>query len=261
MLGYLGISSGAFWDYYLSGLMYGSGTERDSVLLVLNVPGLIGRCVFWSFIPWASIKRVTSSSFGSSIETTFVYFRTDNIYANGRLMFMKYNPYLGESWEAWDTCFIPLNLKVPIGDLDMDGIWDTIWARSSIAQVESLNAGVYTVTISPLKYGVWLSRSSYLFDSIVVWEYYRFKFIPYVGKVEEHLDSQKWRYYRSGSSFDMPVWDVYHKVITTSITESIRNLQVKEESVYSLDGRKLGRSLPKRKGIYILRSGKKSVVK
>jgi hypothetical protein len=257
MLGWLGISNGAYWDYTLSGIMYGSGSERDSVFSVINVPGLIGRCVFWGFVPWASFRVRISSSFGSSTDTAFLYLRTDNIYSTGRLMIMKYNPAVGDNWEAWDTCFFPINIKIPVGDIDGDGSFDTIWTRPSRARVENISGGVYEVSISPLRYGIKLTSLSSFFDSIIVWEYYRFKFVPYFGKVEEHLDSQRWKYYRMGTPFEVPFRDLYHKVITTAISEEIRDVELGEKEVYTADGRYVGKSVPNRRGIYFVISGNK----
>ncbi len=257
-LDWLGVVEGRYWDYTITGILYGNGTERDSVFLV----GIIGPtsfpyCTFSSPLPGANYQRfMNTDSTGPRIDTGFIYFRQgyDNLYGENGLIVMKYNPSLGDNWQAWDTCLIRLNTRYPIGDIDGDGIVDTFWVRSSTARVASISGPSYFITISPLRYVVWSSLlSSYNIDSIVVWDYYRFKFNETFGKVEEHLDSSRIRYYMFGFPVvDTAFRNLYHKVATTSISEASKEITSGEVRVYTADGRYVGKFVPNRKGIYFV---------
>ncbi len=257
-LDWLGIVLGNYWDYTISGILWGNGTERDSVFLVGTLSGL-PYCPFYSF-PGANyeIRRNTDST-GLEIETGFIYFRSgyDDLYGDGGLMVMKYSPSVGNIWQAWDTCLLRLNVRFSIGDVDGDGIDDSVWVSSSNAVVQSVSSGNYTIDISPLRYAAWSSllSSIYNVDSIQIWDYYRFKFVENFGKIEEHLDSERIRYFIFGIPvLDTTFRDMYHKVITTSVREISRGFDGKG-AVYSVDGRYLGRDLPRKKGTYFIVSG------
>ena len=262
-LDWLGVVEGRYWDYTITGILYGNGTERDSVFIV----GFIGPtdfpyCTFVSSLPGANYQRfMNTDSTGPQIDTGFIYFRQgyDNLYGEDGLMVMKYNPSLGNNWEAVDTCLIRLNTRYPIGDIDGDAIVDSFWVRSSTARVENISGPSYFITISPLRYAVWSSLlSSYNIDSIVVWDYYRFKFNATFGKVEEHIDSERVKYYMFGFPvLDTAFRNLYHKVATTSISEASKDITSGEVRVYTADGRYVGKFVPNRRGIYFVLSGNK----
>jgi hypothetical protein len=205
---------------------------------------------------------MNTDSTGPQTETGFIYFRQgyDNLYGQDGLMVMKYNPSLGDNWEAWDTCLIRLNTRYPIGDIDGDGIVDTFWVKSSTARVASISGPSYFITISPLRYAVWISSLSsppFPIDSIVVWDYYRFKFNATFGKVEEHIDSERVKYYMFGFPIlDTAFRNLYHKVATTSISEASKEVTSGEVRVYTADGRYVGKLVPNRKGIYFVVSNR-----
>jgi hypothetical protein len=263
-LDWLGVEEGRYWDYTITGILYGNGTERDSVFLV----GVIGPtdfpyCTFASSLPGANYQSfMNTDSTGPQTETGFIYFRQgyDNLYGQDGLMVMKYNPSLGDNWEAWDTCLIRLNTRYPIGDIDGDGIVDTFWVKSSTARVASISGPSYFITISPLRYTVWISSLSsppFPIDSIVVWDYYRFKFNATFGKVEEHIDSERVKYYMFGFPIlDTAFRNLYHKVATTSISEASKEVTSGEVRVYTADGRYVGKLVPNRKGIYFVVSNR-----
>jgi hypothetical protein len=261
-LDWLGVVEGRYWDYTITGILYGNGTERDSVFLV----GVIGPsdfpyCTFSGFLPGANYQRfMNTDSTGPRTDTGFIYFRQgyDDLYGENGLIVMKYNPSLGDNWQAWDTCLIRLNTRYPIGDIDGDGIVDTFWVRSSTARVASISGPSYLITISPLRYTVRSSLlSSYFIDSIVIWDYYRFKFNESFGKVEEHLDSGRIRYYMFGSPVvDTTFRNLYRKVATTSISEASKGITSGEVKVYTADGRYVGNFVPNRKGIYFVVSNR-----
>jgi len=261
-LDWLGVVEGRYWDYTITGILYGNGTERDSVFLV----GVIGPtdfpyCTFASSLPGANYQRfMNTDSTGPQTDTGFIYFRQgyDDLYGEDGLMVMKYNPSLGDNWEAVDTCLIRLNTRYPIGDIDGDAIVDSLWVKSSTARVASISGPSYFITISPLRYAVWSSLlSSYNIDSIVVWDYYRFVFNATFGKVEEHLDSSRIRYYMFGSPvLDTTYRNLYHKVATTSISEASKEVISGEVRVYTADGRYVGKFVPNRKGIYFVVSNR-----
>jgi hypothetical protein len=261
-LDWLGVVEGRYWDYTITGIGYGNGTERDSVFFV----GFIGPtdfpyCTFVSSLPGANYQRfMNTDSTGPRIDTGFIYFRQgyDNLYGQDGIIVMKYNPSLGDNWQAWDTCLIRLNTRYPIGDIDGDGIVDTFWVKSSTARVASISGPSYFITISPLRYAVWSSLlSSYNIDSIVVWDYYRFVFNETFGKVEEHLDSTRLKYYMFGFPVvDTAFRNLYHKVATTSISEASKEITSGEVRVYTADGRYVGKFVPNRKGIYFVVSNR-----
>jgi len=261
-LDWLGVVEGNYWDYTITGIMYGNGTERDSVFVV----GVIGPtdfpyCTFSSSLPGANYQLfMNTDSTGPQTDTGFIYFRQgyDNLYGEDGLMVMKYNPSLGNNWEAVDTCLIRLNTRYPIGDIDGDAIVDSFWVRSSTARVENISGPSYFITISPLRYAVWSSLlSSYNIDSIVVWDYYRFKFNATFGKVEEHIDSERVKYYMFGFPvLDTAFRNLYHKVATTSISEASKDITSGEVRVYTADGRYVGKFVPNRKGIYFVVSNR-----
>jgi len=261
-LDWLGVVDGRYWDYTITGILYGNGTERDSVFLV----GVIGPtdfpyCTFSSSLPGANYQRfMNTDSTGPQTDTGFIYFRQgyDNLYGQDGLMVMKYNPSLGDNWEAVDTCLIRLNTRYPIGDIDGDGRVDSFWVKSSTARVASISGPSYFITISPLRYTVWSSLfSSFNIDSIVVWDYYRFVFNATFGKVEEHLDSSRIRYYMFGFPVvDTAFRNLYHKVATTSIGEASKEITSGEVRVYTADGRYVGNFVPNRKGVYFVVSNR-----
>jgi hypothetical protein len=261
-LDWLGVVEGRYWDYMITGILYGNGTERNSVFIV----GVIGPtdfpyCTFSSSLPGANYQRfMNTDSTGPQTDTGFIYFRQgyDDLYGEDGLMVMKYNPSLGDNWEAVDTCLTRLNTRYPIGDIDGDGIVDSFWVKSSTARVENISVPSYFITISPLRYAAWSSllSSSYNIDSIVVWDYYRFVFNATFGKVEEHLDSERVRYYRFGSPLDTAFRNIYHKVATTSISEVSKDITSGEVKVYTADGRYVGNFVPNRKGIYFVVSNR-----
>ena len=263
-LDWLGVVEGRYWDYTITGILYGNGTERDSVFLV----GVIGPtdfpyCTFFSSLPGANYQRfMNTDSTGPQTDTGFIYFRQgyDDLYGEDGLMVMKYNPSLGDNWEAVDTCLIRLNTRYPIGDIDGDARVDSLWFKSSTARVASISGPSYFITISPLRYAVWSSllSSFYNIDSIVVWDYYRFVFNATFGKVEEHLDSSRIRYYMFGSPIlDTAFRNIYHKVVaTTSISEVSKEVISGEVRVYTADGRYVGKFVPNRKGIYFVVSNR-----
>jgi hypothetical protein len=150
-------------------------------------------------------------------------------------------------------------MRYPIGDIDGDGIVDSFWVRSSTARVANISGPSYFITISPLRYAVWSSflSSSFFIDSIVVWDYYRFVFNATFGKVEEHLDSERVRYYMFGFPVvDTTFRNLYHKVATTSISEASKEITSGEVKVYTADGRYVGKFVPNRKGIYFVVSNR-----
>jgi hypothetical protein len=253
---------GRYWDYTITGILYGNGTERDSVFLVGTIaPSEFPYCTFSSSLPGANYQRfMNTDSTGPQTDTGFIYFRQgyDDLYGEDGLIVMKYNPSLGNNWEAVDTCLIRLNTRYPIGDIDGDAIVDSFWVKSSTARVANISGSSYFITISPLKYAAWSSLlSSYGVDSIVVWDYYRFKFDATFGKVEEHLDSERIRYYMLGSPVvDTALRDIYHKVVTTSISEASKEITSGEVRVYTADGRYVGKFVPNRKGIYFVVSNR-----
>jgi len=261
-LDWLGVMEGRYWDYTITGILYGNGTERDSVFIV-GVVGFFPYCTFSSFLPGANYQRfMNTDSTGSRTDMGFIYFRQgyDNLYGQDGLIVMKYNPSLGDNWEAWDTCLIRLNTRYPIGDIDGDGRVDSFWVRSSTARVASISGPNYFITISPLRYVIWGSRLSsfYFIDSIVVWDYYRFVFNATFGKVEEHLDSERVRYYMFGFPIlDTAFRNLYHKVVTTSIISEVsKGITSGEVRVYTADGRYVGKSVPNRRGIYFVVSNR-----
>ena len=262
-LDWLGVVDGRYWDYTITGIGYGNGTERDSVFSV----GVIGPtdfpyCTFASSLPGANYQRfMNTDSTGPRIDTGFIYFRQgyDNLYGQDGLIVMNYNPSLGDNWQAWDTCLIRLNTRYPLGDIDRDGRVDTFWVKSSTARVANISGSSYFITISPLRYTVWSSllSSSYFIDSIVVWDYYRFVFNATFGKVEEHLDSSRIKYYMFGFPvLDTAFRNIYHKVATTSISEASKEIKPGDVKVYTADGRYVGKFVPNRKGIYFVVSNR-----
>jgi len=261
-LDWLGVVEGRYWDYTITGILYGNGTERDSVFLVAIIgPTDFPYCTFSSSLAGANYQRfMNTDSTGPQTDTGFIYFRQgyDDLYGQDGLMVMKYNPSFGDNWQAWDTCLIRLNTRYPIGDIDGDAIVDSLWFKSSTARVASISGSSYLITISPLRYTVWSSLfSSYNIDSIVVWDYYRFKFNETFGKVEEHLDSSRIKYYMFGFPVvDTAFRNLYHKVATTSISEASKDIISGEVRVYTADGRYVGKSVPNRKGIYFVVSNR-----
>jgi hypothetical protein len=219
-------------------------------------------CTFVSSLPGANYQRfMNTDSTGPQTDTGFIYFRQgyDDLYGEDGLMVMKYNPSLGDNWEAWDTCLIRLNTRYPIGDIDGDGRVDSFWVKSSTGRVVNISGPSYFITISPLKYAVWsslLSSSPYFIDSIEVWDYYRFVFNETFGKVEEHLDSSRIKYYIFSFVFDTAYRNLYHKVATTSISEVSKEVTSVEVRVYTADGRYVGNFVPNRKGIYFVVSNR-----
>lgn len=259
-LDWLGIVTGNYWDYTITGELWGSGTERDSVFLVGTTPDTLGTCVFVGGLPGANyqVDRTTDSTSGTGVDTGFIYFRQgyDNLYGDGGAMVMKYMPSLGNSWEAWDTCFISLNTKLPIGDIDGDTVVDSLWVRSSNTRVSGVSADTFTTVISPLKYVVWISSlyTRYGVDSIVIWDYYRYKFVANFGKIEEHLDSERIRYYIGAFLvLDTTFRNLYHKFInTTSTKEYTQPVITNSTYVYTASGRFAGKAIPNRKGVYFV---------
>ncbi len=266
---YLGITTGNFWDYTITGTLWGNGTERDSVFIVGLTGDTLGSCVFVGGLPAANyqVDRTTDSASGTGVDTGFIYFRQgyDNLYGDGGVMVMKYMPTVGDNWEAWDTCFLAHYQRFSIGDVDGDMIADSLWVKPSSTTVPTINTDTIYTEISPLKYTVWISSLSntYGIDSIDVWDYYRYVYVANFGKIEEHLDSERVQYYMGGIVIlDTTFTNLYHKVIvSTGASETPRIISnIKGGEVYTVSGRLIRRfkgawdknSFISRKGTYFI---------
>jgi hypothetical protein len=75
--------------------------------------------------------------------------------------------------------------------------------------------------------------------------------------VEEHIDSERVKYYMFGFPIlDTAFRNLYHKVATTSISEASKEVTSGEVRVYTADGRYVGKLVPNRKGIYFVVSNR-----
>jgi hypothetical protein len=275
-LGWLGYTSGAHWTYNLSGSLYGNGTTNDSVIGFSTVDS-IGTCYKPStdVAFWVSIG--TSDS-GAINDTGFTYF-DGTLYSERGIMVAKYNATTSDSWEAWDTCFTPLSVRFPVGDIDGDTVVDSAWVESATMRVSTATS-TELATYTTLPIGVWASAlaSSYNIDSIIIYEHDRHIFQINYGKAATHTDSTRYIYYMYGTpAIDTTFYDIYHKVLAVGVAERPNvgyvSLVIKKDavsvaypedytlSVYSSTGRLVSRfngkgsntyHLPKIKGVYFI---------
>ncbi len=276
-LSWLGYVDGAKWDYTLSGSRYGNGSVTDSVLGIVSVD-TIGSCIMPG-TPVAFWVSVGTSDSGAVNDTGFIYF-DGTLYSEGGVMVAKYNAASGDSWEAWDTCLTPLDVRFEISDIDGDSINDTAWVRSSTMQVTNATSTELATAVSPLYIGVWASSlaSSYNIDSIIILEYDRHVFRINFGKLETHTDSVRQTFFMFGTpALDTTLYDIYHKVMVVNVAEKpsvgyspvvIERDVVKVTyperytlSIYSATGRLINRFygkgvntyyLPGKKGVYFV---------
>jgi len=288
-LSWVGFTSGAAWSYNISGELYGSGTTRDSVLATGTIDTL-GSCYKPSTELALYVSIGSTDSLSTINDTLFLYF-DGTLYGEGGYMTGKYNPSVGDSWEAWDTCLIgPLNTRFPIGDIDGDSIVDTAWVLHSTAQVTNATSSEFEVAFRPLRIKVWGSylSSAYNVDSVDIYEYDRHIFYIGTGKYATHIDSATYIYYIAGTPLPQSYSDLYHKVMVLDISERPRlsgDAMIMENNtikvtysgnyvlrVYSASGRLLKAhrnnkpatyDLPYRKGVYfvVLRTDKGVLIK
>lgn len=240
---YLALNVGNFWNYTLIPIM---SPEKDSVQSVFNLP-IYGTCADISGkMAKLRIRRDTTS------DSTFIWYGNGYFFKD-MYRFAKENPYLGETWEAWNNCMILLNTKIPFVDIDMDGIVDTIIYRPSNASVVSLDDTVSSITgnikvVSRLNYIIILT-SSLSPDSIGTVEVRSFYYKPYFGITKEFWDSTYQRIYVGGFSYDISYYVGVGKVINLTATrELVENKHLKIKETYDISGRKADKNFRMRKG-------------
>lgn len=233
MLTYLGLSIGNFWDYMR--IPWGD-SERDSVKQTYNLP-LYGSCAdMYGKIAKVYIKRDTF------LDSTFIWYG-NNYFHNSFYRFAKVNPSIGNTWEAWNDCVIPLNTKIPFMDMDMDGITDTIIYIPSLASVESLSDTVSTITGNirvslRLKYLI-IFTSPFPPDSVMFVEVRRFYYKPFFGITREMWDSTYQTIYYGSSSYtaSYPV-GVGREILLTAVSEKVKGLNKTKGVIYDISGRR-----------------------
>ncbi len=240
---YLALSVGNFWNYILIPSM---SFEKDSVESVFNLP-IYGTCADISGkMAKLSIIRDTTT------DSTFIWYGNGYFYKD-MYRFAKENPYLGETWEAWNDCVIPLNTRIPFVDFDMDSIVDTVIYRPSNASVVSLNDTVSSITgnikvVSRLNYIIILT-SSLSPDSISTVEVRSFYYKPYFGITKEFWDSTYQTIYRGIFSYDISYYVGIGKEINlTEVREFVERKHLKIKEIYDISGRRTNRNFRIRKG-------------
>ncbi len=243
MLSYLGLSVGNFWDYRV--IPWGNN-ERDSVVATYNLP-LYGSCTdIYGKIAKVYVNRDTL------LDSTFIWYG-NNYFHSPLYRFAKYNPYIGDTWEAWNDCLLPLNTKIPFIDMDMDGITDTIIYRPSQANVESLNDTVSTITGNVklslrLKYLIILT-SAFSPDSVMFVEVRRFYYKPFFGITKEMWDSTYQTVYYGSSSYPVsyPV-GTGKEIILIGVSETTKHLRKTKGFMYDISGRRTSKRFKIAKG-------------
>jgi len=239
MLDYLGLIIGNYWIYDVYNFNIKISTQNDSVISIVNMP-IYGFC----FNINGKLVKIRSNNDSSFIWTG------NNYYHNQRVIFGKFNPNLNDNWQAWDTCFIRLNIKIPFIDIDGDSILDTIIFKPSLAKVENLNPIIVKIQ---LKSKI-ITTSNYL-DSINQTEILTYSYKPYFGLIKIFQDSIYQTYYKNNFSWANKIPILSGKILSSSNLNEKTNINSKI-GYYDVLGRKINK--PK-KGIYII-NGKKFLV-
>jgi len=118
---------------------------------------------------------------------------------------------VGDTWQAWDTCAVPLNTKVPIGDVDGDTVPDTaivydatatLLTRTSASVTLPLNGSPHTFTGTLYEVSIHLFGNvlltnpnvppyGYDFDSLRVHRYWRFRLFDSLYVILARTDSTR----------------------------------------------------------------------
>jgi hypothetical protein len=237
MLNYLGLTIGNFWLYDVYNFNIKTSTQADSVISIMNMP-LYGFC----FNINGKLVKIRSNN-----DSTFIW-TGNNYYHNQRVIFAKFNPNINDSWQAWDTCFIMLNTKLPFLDIDGDSILDTIIFRPSIAKVESINP----IFVKLHLHSKIILTGNYL-DSINQTEVLTYSYIANFGLIRMFQDSLYQTYYKNSFTWTNKIPILSGKILSSiSISEKIENKKL-IKGTYDITGRKVNNT---RRGIYII-DGKK----
>ncbi len=281
-LSFAGYTLGAF-RYYRLVLDGNTYNIKDSVFLVGVWDGSGTRCSFSvDMAKYVSIYSYTYS------ETTIVYFDGTYLvedFEDLSIKHLKFPLIVGNTWQAMDTCFYPLNEFYPYKYVDSDSIIDSIYVRPANAELVRISGDTVEIHISGIYRKIkWTSRNIVSIDTSTNDTLFeanytlhdsfnlRITYIANFGYISFRVDTL----YR-GLSYDlihtspydsthippimMPVPDHYIKTLSgVNISESVRDKKEEEmveiydvggRLVYPPDERKLKR------GIYFIRRNNK----
>ncbi len=247
MLAYLGLSVGNFWDY----LTVPSGNpERDSVEATYTLP-LYGSCTDLSG------KLVKISVMRDTVRDSSLVWAGNDYYHNLQHRFARYNANVGDTWEAWNDCIIPLNTPVPIPDVDMDSVADTLVYLPSTAVVESTDAVVGGLTgnvkVLLVLHSKMITTSTFSPDSTLITEYRTYYYVPNFGITKVMWDSTTTTVFYGSYSYTGTVPVGRGKVLRSlDVAERRRALRETEGGTYDVSGRRTGRRGRLRKGRVVL---------
>ncbi len=248
-MAYLGLYAGNFWDY----VRIPSGQpERDSVKSIYDLP-LYGSCTDISGkLVKLSVVRDTV------LDSSFVW-AGDGYYHDLQYRFAKYGATVGDTWEAWNDCLLPMNTPVPVPDIDRDSVSDTIIYRPSTATVESTNAVVGgmdgNVKVVLVLHSKMVMTSPLSPDSLLITEYRSYYYVPDFGITKVMFDSVETVVYKGSFSYSgtSPVGS--GKVLSSlGISERVRpnpNGEVVGPT-YDVSGRRTERKGRLRKGRLVI---------
>ncbi len=248
MLLYMGLQAGNWWDYRL---IPSGNHERDSVEWVFPLPTL-GKCSDLS----GQIVRI--GIFRDTVyDSTFMWVG-NGYYHTLFHRFAKYNAVLGDTWEAWNTCLIPLDTPLAVVDMDMDSITDTLVYRSSTARVESTDevvaglGGNVKVVLSLNQKIVFTSLLSP--DSTLITEYRSYYYKPHFGITRVMLDSIRTVAYYGSFSLDNTLTVGSGKEIVPVAVDEGRVVRkdVRNQPLYDKAGRRTRRRGLLRKGRVVI---------
>ncbi len=130
----------------------GTGFIRDSVSLVISYSGSIGRCTVSGveMVQFVSLTKTQRTPPSDTLDTTLTYF-DGTYYTDWRTdpyRILKVGATVGDTYQAWDTCAVPLNTKFPLGDVDGDGVSDTGIIYGATANLLSRTVASLTVPVN-----------------------------------------------------------------------------------------------------------------
>jgi len=223
----MGLVLGNVWNYRL---IPSGGYERDSVENVQSLP-ILGTCMD------ISGKLVKIGITRDTLRDSIFIWAGNGYYHHLLYRFAKYNPALGETWEAWNDCLLTLGTPVAVGDIDGDSLADTVIYRPSEATVESLDAvvggmpGNIKVVLS-LHQKITLT-SSMSPDSMLVTEFRSYYYKPAFGITREILDSVTTRIFYGSFANDLttPV-GMGKEIVSVGVSENVRSSPPTTESTF-----------------------------
>jgi hypothetical protein len=232
---YLGGVVGNWYQYTVSGWLYGNGTSKDSIFALSNQT--LPRCSAITLPIAFRVEHLVADSVPSGrYDTTYLFVRNDTfadyggqlIYAIGKT-----------SWITLDTCIVKNDTPFVIQSIDGDNIPDTARIRYQTGTLTLQNGDTF-YTSSPIGWKITITnKNQYPIDSVIETDKWKFKIVRYKGLWRIADDSLRQVYYAFGSP--NPALDTTYKntfIKTLTNTSYVPQTLILTDGIY-IKGQKL----------------------